>query len=292
VEDDEVVNAEGDGVLIELRLSKLRLCEGSEVDLEGLVGEAVGMGVGEAAEALRGAGEVFVVQLGDEETIYQKSFAGEVDEWEKSRGRAVAVDVAVGYEERADAGGVLGEEDLGGDASAVVGDEVDGVDLEPVEEGGEHGGLGVGRDGLVGVGLGVAEAHEVGSDATAVGVKMFEGTAPLIAVEWIAVEEEGGGALADIDVGHAGHGEIGETAIAVIPGGVEGSGLSGDEVGCGDDGGCGVFEEVSASHEASIRIGAEIYAHVRTGGSTNGWKRYVDVSGVRDPSRPLRDSFA
>jgi hypothetical protein len=44
---------------------------------------------------------------------------------------------------------------------------------------------------------------------------------------------------------------------------------------CGYDGGKGrggVFEEVSASHGVSIGIGAEIYAHVWMGVSTNGWK--------------------
>ena len=268
VENDEVVDAEGEGVLVELLFAQRGCGEGAEVDLDGFVGEAIGVGVGEAAEAFCGAGEVFVVQLREEEFVDQGSFAGEIDEGKECCGWAVAVDVAVGDEEGADACGVLGDEDLGGDASAVVGDEVDGVDVEVIEKRDEHCGLGVRGDGLVRVRLGEAEAHEIGRDAAAMGMEALEGSSPLVVVEGIAVEEESFGAVADVDVRDARHGEIEETPVAVVPGCIEGGGLRCDEVGRGYDGGeggGGGFEEVSAGHGVSIAIGAEICAHVRMG---------------------------
>ncbi len=84
-ENDEVVDAEGEGVLIELLSSQRRCGEGAEEDLDGLVGEAIGVGVGEASEPFCGAGEIFVVQLRDEETLDEGSLAGEIDEGEESR---------------------------------------------------------------------------------------------------------------------------------------------------------------------------------------------------------------
>ncbi len=172
----------------------------------------------------------------------------------------------------------MGDEDLRGDASAIVGDEVDGVDVEVIEESGEHRGLGVRRDGLIGMRFGEAEPHEIEGDAAAVRVEALEGSAPLIAVEWVTVEEESGGAMAYVDAGDACHGEIEEAAVAVVPGRVEGDGLSRDDVWRGDDRGKRVervFEEVSASHDVSLVAGAEICAHVWMGVSTNGWEGYA-----------------
>jgi hypothetical protein len=224
--------------------------ERAEVDLDDLVGELVGIGVG-AAEGPGGAGELLVLELRGEELVDEGSLLCEFDEGNEEGGRVVLVDVAVGEEEGADAVGIAGEEVLGDEAAAVVGDEVDGVDVEGVEELGEHVGLGVGGDGLALWGLGVAEAHDVGCDAAAVSLEAVEGAAPLEAVEWVAVDEEGCGAVAALDVGDTADGEVGELARGVEGGCVDGGcgccvGERLCEQGCACC--CGTVEELSSSH--------------------------------------------
>jgi hypothetical protein len=209
---NQVVDGQSKGELIELRLSRLRLGEGAEIDLESLVGEAVGIGKGEASQTFIGTSQILVFQLRGEEAIDEDALASEIDERKKVRGRTEFIDVTVGEEKRSNPVGILREEDLGGVATAVVRDKIDGIDVETVEELGEQGGLGMRRDGLALVRFREAEAHEIRCDAAAVGVKAFESSTPLIAVERITVNEEGCWAMSGLDVGDARHGEIGKTA--------------------------------------------------------------------------------
>ena len=76
------------------------------------------------------------------------------------------MDVAIGQHQRSESVWVVGGEDLRDRAAAVVGDEIDPIDAERVEDLGDHLRLRRERDVLRRSDFGVTEPHQVDGDAT------------------------------------------------------------------------------------------------------------------------------
>ena len=146
---NEIVDGESNSELIELLFAEIGLCERAEIDLEGLVGQAIRIGEGESTKTLGRARKMFVVQLWNEKAIDEDSLAGEIDQRKKTGWRIVGVDVAICDEQRTDTLRIGCEKELSRDSAAVIGYEIDGIDVKMVQQSGEHLHLSMWRNDLV-----------------------------------------------------------------------------------------------------------------------------------------------
>jgi hypothetical protein len=120
------------------------------------------------------------------------------------------VHVAVGQHQAAPADGVVGGEDLGYADPGVVGDQVDAVDAERVQETDEGGGLVVEGDALAGGGDRLAVAQEIHREIAADVGEHFQLVSPEVPVDddAVHVQRDRRVGVAGLAVGHTAGGRV------------------------------------------------------------------------------------
>src|SRR3954447_9867561 len=110
--------------------------------------------------------------------------------------------VAIRDRERADAARMARGEDLGNSRAAVVGDQIDLVQIQPVAEGLQHLGLHAERHVLIGCDPRVAVSHQVNRNAPSQIGYAFDHMAPEVGVLENAVHKQSGRTIALLRVGN------------------------------------------------------------------------------------------
>src|SRR5262245_27171432 len=100
---------------------------------------------------------------------------------------------------------MAGDEQLRHCASTVIRHDINSVNRKPIESSYDHVGLSAGAQILPRQWLAITQPHEVRHDATAMSRQPVKGAAPLVAIDWKAMEKERTWSIATIDISNPTH---------------------------------------------------------------------------------------